>query len=157
MATAIKLVEPTQNEFLADLEKRSNHANHFFRTMANRPDVLKNFVPFYGSIMGSGPVDRRTKELVYLTVSFANKCAYCSAAEEEMLSLQAEQDGAFTAPERAAIEYARELTRTSDGAQTRDALNEHYNDEQIVEITLIAALANFTNRFNNGLDLMPEK
>ena len=168
MATAIKLVEPTQNEFLADLEKRSNRANHFFRTMANRPDVLKNFVPFYGSIMGSGPVDRRTKELVYLTVSFANKCAYCSAAhtasgrkagvtEEEMLSLQAEQDGAFTAPERAAIEYARELTRTSDGAQTRDALNEHYNDEQIVEITLIAALANFTNRFNNGLDLMPEK
>jgi uncharacterized peroxidase-related enzyme len=168
MATAIKLVEPTQNDFLADLEKRSNHPNRFFRTMANRPEVLKHFVPFYGSIMGPGSVDRRTKELVYLTVSYTNKCAYCTAAhtasggkagvtEGEMRALQAGQDGGFNAPERAAIEYARELTRTGDAAQTRDALDQHYNDEQIVEITLIAALANFTNRFNNGLDLMPEQ
>jgi uncharacterized peroxidase-related enzyme len=168
MATAIKLIEPAQNEFLADLEKRSNRANHFFRTMANRPEVLKNFVPFYGSIMGPGSVDRRTKELVYLAVSYTNKCAYCTAAhtatgrkagvtEDEMGALQAGQDGGFSAPERAAIEYARELTRTAEAAPTRDALNEHYNDEQIVEITLIAALANLTNRFNNGLGLTPEQ
>src|ERR1700677_2869300 len=78
MATAIKLVEPAGNEFLAELEKKSNRANHFFRIMANRTDVLKNFVPFYGAITGAGPVDRRTKELVYLTVSYANECAYCT-------------------------------------------------------------------------------
>jgi len=167
MATAIHLVEPAQNEFLAGLEKRANRANHFFRTMANRPEVLQSFVPFYGAIMGPGPVDRRTKELVYLTVSYTNKCAYCTAAhtasgrkagvtEDEMRALQAGQDDGFSAPERAAIQYARELTRTADGAQTRDALAAHYNDEQTVEITLIAAMANFTNRFNNGLDLVPE-
>ena len=167
MATAIRFVEPAQDAFLADLEKRSNRANHFFRTMANRPEVLKHFVPLYGAVMGPGPVDRRTKELVYLTVSYANRCAYCTAAhtasgrkagvtEDEMRALQAGQDDGFIAPERAAIRYARELTRTADGAETRAALNEHYTDEQIVEITLIAAMANFTNRFNNGLDLAPE-
>jgi uncharacterized peroxidase-related enzyme len=168
MATPVRLVEPAQNEFLGELEKRANHPNHFFRSMANRPEVLKHFVPFYGSIMGPGSVARRTKELVYLTVSYTNKCAYCTAAhvasgrkagvtEDEMGALEGGQDSGFTASERAAIEYARELTRTADGAQTRDALNEYYNDEQIVEITLIAALANFTNRFNNGLDLVPER
>lgn len=168
MATAIKLIEPTQNEFLSELEKRSHRPNVFFRTMANRPEVLKNFVPLYGAIMGAGPVDRRTKELVYLTVSYANKCAYCTAAhvvtgskagvsEEEMRALQSEQDGGFSPSESAAIAYARELTRTADGAHTRAALNDHFNDEQITEITLIAALANFTNRFNNGLDIMPEQ
>lgn len=167
MATAIKHVEPAQDEFLAGLEKRANRPNHFFRTMANRPEGLKNFVPFYGSIMGPGSVDRRTKELVYLTVSYANQCAYCTAAhvasgrkagvtEDEMSALKAGQNGGFSAPEQAAINYARELTRTADGAQTRAALNQFYNDEQIVELTLIAALANFTNRFNNGLDLQPE-
>src|SRR5450755_432489 len=140
MATAIKQVEPAENEFLADLEKRSNRPNHFFRTMAQRPEVLKNFVPFYGSIMGPGALDRRTKELVYLTVSYTNTCAFCTAAhvasgrkagvtEDEMRALQAGQDGGFTAPERAALEYARELTRAADGAQTRDALNAHYNGE----------------------------
>ena len=168
MATAIKQVEPAENEFLANLEKSSNRPNHFFRTMAQRPEVLKNFVPFYGSIMGPGALDRRTKELVYLTVSYANHCAYCTAAhvasgrkagvtEDEMRALQGSEDGGFSAPERAAIQYARELTRTSDGAKTRDALTQHFNDEQIVEMTLIAALANFTNRFNNGLDLEPEQ
>jgi len=167
MATAIKLVEPAGNEFLADLEKKSNRANHFFRAMANRPEVLKHFVPFYGSIAGPGAVERRVKELVYLTVSYTNKCAYCTAAhtasgrkagisEHEMRALQAEQDGGFSAAERAAIEYARELTKTADAQQTREALREHFNDEQIVEITLLAALANFTNRFNNGLGLQPE-
>ena len=168
MPSTIKLVEPAQNEFLADLEKRSHRPIHFFRLMANRPEVLKNFVPLYGSIVGPGSVEHRTKELVYLTVSYTNKCAYCAAAhvasgrkagvtEDEMRALQAGQDGGFSAPERAAIQYARELTRTADGAQTRDALNEHYNDEQIVEITLVAAMANFTNRLNNGLDLLPEQ
>jgi uncharacterized peroxidase-related enzyme len=168
MTTGIKLVEPAENEFLANLERRSNRPIHFFRLMAKRSEVLKNFVPLYGSIMGPGSVDQRTKELVYLTVSYANKCAYCTAAhvasgskagvtQDEMHALQARQDGGFSASERAAVEYARELTLTADGTQTRDALNQHYNDEQIVEITLIAALANFTNRFNNGLDLLPEQ
>src|SRR5260370_29412158 len=131
MAIAIHLVEPTQNEFLADLEKRSNRANHFFRTMAHRPEVLKNFVPLYGAIMGPGAVERRTKELVYLTVSYANKCAYCTAAhvatgrkagvsEDEMRALQSEQEGGFSGPELAAIQYARELTRTADAAHTRE-------------------------------------
>ena len=55
----------------------------------------------------------------------------------------------------AATAYARELTRTADARATRDALRQHFNDEQVVEITLVAAMANFTNRFNNGLEVLP--
>jgi uncharacterized peroxidase-related enzyme len=167
MSTAVKLIEPVQNEFLAALEKKSGRPNHFFRMMANRPEVLKNFVPLYGAIMGPGPVERRVKELVYLTVSYADECPYCTAThiatgrkagitEEEMRALQTEQDPSFSVAERAAIRYARELTRTADAGETRDELAEYFNDEQIVEITLVAAMANFTNRFNNGLQLRPE-
>lgn len=167
MGTAIKRIEPVQDEFLAELERKSGRANHFFRTMANRPEVLKNFVPLYGAIMGPGSVDRRIKELVYLTVSYANECPYCTAAhtttgrkagisEDEMRALQVEQDHSFSDTERAVIQYARELTRTADAEETRDGLYQHFNDEQIVEITLVAAMANFTNRFNNGLGLQPE-
>src|SRR6185503_1599017 len=161
MGTAIRLMDPADNEFLAQLEKKTG-PNHMFRTMANRPEVLKNFVPLYGSIMGPGLVERRLKELVYLAVSFANECPYCSAShtasgkkagisDDELTALRTEQNSPFSAPERAAIQYARELTRTADGSDTRDALTEHFSSEQIVEITLIAAMANFTNRFNNGL------
>jgi len=166
MAT-VKMADPAQNEFLAGLEAKGKRANHFFRIMANRPKVLEAFVPFYGAIMGPGAVDRRIKELIYLTCSYANRCAYCTAAhvaggkkagitDEEMQALQSEQDAGFSEPERAAIRYARELTRTADANTARDALLQHFNDEQVVEITLVAAMANFTNRFNNGLRLQPE-
>jgi len=166
MSTPIKMADPAADEFLASLEAKGG-VSHFFRTMANRPEVLKTFVPLYGAIMGRGSVDRRVKELAYLACSYANKCAYCTAhhvaggkragiTPEEMQAVQSEREDGFSAPERAAIRYARELARTADAAATRDALREHFNDEQIVELTLIAALANFTNRFNNGLMLEPE-
>ena len=167
MPAAIKMVEPAHNEYLETLEKKSNRPNHFFRTMAHRPEVLKTFVPLYGAIMGPGSVDRRTKELVYLTVSYANECPYCTAShtatgkkagitEDEMRALQTEQDHDFSEAERAAIQYARELTRTAEADDTRDGLSQHFSSEQMVEITLVAAMANFTNRFNNGLGLRPE-
>jgi uncharacterized peroxidase-related enzyme len=168
MPAAIKMVEPAQNEFLAGLEARSKQPNPFFRAMAHRPEVLRNFVPLYGAIMGPGAVDRRIKELVYLTCSYANECAFCTSAhvaagkkagiaEEEMRALQTAQDHGFSAPERAAIQYARELTQSAAGDETRDALFEHFTDEQVVEITQVAAMANFTNRFNNGLSIVPEE
>jgi len=167
MGTAIKMVDPQQDEFLAGLESKSHRANHFFRTMANRPEVLKTFVPFYGAVVGPGSVERRIKELVYLTCSYANECAYCTAShttsgkragitEDELRALQTEQDHLFSDPERAAIQYARELTHDADAPDTRAALFDHFDNQQIVEITLVAAMANFTNRFNNGLMLQPE-
>ena len=80
MATAIKMIDPQQDEFLAGLESKAKRANHFFRTMANRPEVLKTFIPLYAAIVGPGSVERRVRELVYLTCSLTNHCAYCSAA-----------------------------------------------------------------------------
>jgi uncharacterized peroxidase-related enzyme len=168
MASAIKLIDPAQNDFLRELEQKSGKESRFFRAMANRPEVLKTFVPFYAAVVGRGAVDRRIKELVYLTVSYANECAYCTAAhlasgkkagitDDDIRALQTEQDHLFAAPEKAAIQYARELAQTADGRDTRDALYEHFNDEQVVELTLVAAMANFTNRFNNGLDIAPEE
>jgi uncharacterized peroxidase-related enzyme len=168
MATPIKMADPAADEYLASLEARSKRANHFFRTMARKPEVLKTFVPLYGKIMGPGAVDLRTKELVYLACSLANECAYCTAAhkssgkkagitDDEVRAIQTEQDHGFSEPERAAIQYARELTRTADVEETRDTLFQHFADEQVVEITLVAAMANFTNRFNNGLMLQPEE
>ena len=167
MPPVVKLVDPAQNEFLAGLEAKSKQPNPFFRVMANRPESLKNFVPFYSSVVGPGSVERRIKSLVYMACSYANECAFCIAAntagakkvgitEDEMRAIRTEQDLDFSEPERAAIQYARELTRTADADDTRAALTEHFSSEQIVEITLVAAISNFTNRFNNGLGIEPE-
>jgi len=163
----IPLVEPSENEVLAQLESKGKRENRFFRMMAHKPEVLKNFVPLYAAIVGPGATDRRTKELVYLTASLTNECPYCTAAhkatarkagvtDEEIRALETEQYQGFSAADRAAIQYARELTESAAGADTGGDLFRHFNDEQIVEITLVIAMANFTNRFNNGLGVEPE-
>jgi len=164
----IPLVEPSQSELVAQLESKGKRENRFFRMMAHKPEVLKNFVPLYAAIVGPGAADRRTKELVYLTTSLANECAYCTAAHKasakkagitdaEIRALETEQLQDFSEPERAAIRYARELTEAASATETGQRLFQHFNDEQIVEITLVVAMANFTNRFNNGLGLEPEQ
>jgi uncharacterized peroxidase-related enzyme len=165
---AIRRIDPAENEFLASLEAKAKQANPFFRVMANRPEVMKTFVPLYGAVMGPGSVDRRIKALMYLVASIANQCAFCIAAnlpgarkagitEEEIRAIEIEQDGGFSPAEQAAVAYARELTRSAAaGTSRREALGQYFTDEQIVEITLVIAMSNFTNRFNNGLNILPE-
>jgi uncharacterized peroxidase-related enzyme len=167
MATAVKLVDPSENEFLASLEARAKQANPFFRAMAHRPDVLKNYPALYTAVVGPGSVPRRVKVLAYLACSYANTCAFCIASnlpgarksgitEEEIKAVEAGNDEAFPPAERAAIAYARELTKTAHAKTTGAELHAHFTDEQIVEITLVVGISNMNNRFNNALEILPE-
>ena len=53
-----------------------------------------------------------------------------------------------------ALRYAREMTRSSAPENdTRDAIWNVFTTEQIVELAMVVALANFTKGFNNGLSV----
>jgi alkylhydroperoxidase family enzyme len=45
-----------------------------FKLLAHRPEVLKTFLPFYGSI--GKALGRRLYEMVYIRVSMINQCHY---------------------------------------------------------------------------------
>jgi alkylhydroperoxidase family enzyme len=59
----------------------------------------------------------------------------------------------FAPAERAAVQYAEELTKNPKGVSeaTFLELRRHWNERQIVEITAVACLFNAFNRFNNAL------
>ena len=44
------------------------------KALAHRPQILKNFLPFYASVGRS--LDRRLYEMVYIRVSMLNRCHY---------------------------------------------------------------------------------
>jgi uncharacterized peroxidase-related enzyme len=167
MAQMVHGVDPANNATLAELEGKIGPSN-FYRVMAHRPDVLASFPRLYGAIMGPGTLDRRLKEMVYLAVSFVNECEYCTethlkgarkagAPERAIDDLESETNQNFNLAEQAALHYAREMTRAcAEDFDTREHLQEHFNEEQIVELTLVIAMANFTNRFNNGLNTQVE-
>lgn len=56
------------------------------------------------------------------------------------------------------ILYADRVTRGAAAVRegTLDELRKHFNEEQIVELTLVIAVANFTNRFNDAMRLTPD-
>ncbi len=162
MAQIVTGVDPAACEPLAELERKTG-PNNFFRAMAYKPDVLAAFPKFYGSVMGPGVLERRLKEMVYLTVSFTNQCVYCTAAhlkgakkaglsEQDVEDLRNESDRNFSPTEQAAVQYARNMTRAAAGYSAAELVG-HFTEPQIVELTLVVAMANFTNRFNNGLNV----
>ncbi len=163
MASPVKGIEPDRNAALAEIEKRSGPSN-FLRIMAHRPEAMQSFLGLYKSVMGPGVLERRLKEIVYLAVSCVNECDYCTAhhlkgaraaglSESEIHEIQTENNQHFTPKEQAALHYARELTRTADTEQsTRLRAQEMFSTDQLVELTMVVGLANFTNRFNNGLE-----
>lgn len=160
-------VDPAGSEALAELERKAG-PNNFYRVMAHMPEVLAAFPKLYGSIMGPGTLERRLKEMVYLAVSTVNECKYCTAAhrkaalkaglsDQEIDDIESETNQKFTPTEQTALHYAREMTRAcADEFGTREHLREQFSEEQLVELTMVIAMANFTNRFNNGLNVAVE-
>lgn len=58
------------------MKKKFGRMPNFFGVMANKPEVLKHFLPFYAAITGPGVLDHRYKELAYLKTSIVNSCEY---------------------------------------------------------------------------------
>jgi uncharacterized peroxidase-related enzyme len=154
--------ETIENETLLAIEKKAG-PNNFLRVMVQRPETMEAFLGLYGNLLGPGSVERRIKEMVYLAVSYVNESAYCathhestgrkaSLTEDELHDIKFEINRSFSEREQAALQYARELTRTASvGDSLRFQTSEAFPGDQIVELTMVVALANFTNRFNNGL------
>ena len=54
--------------------------NNAWKAMARHPGVMRRFWERAQAVMAPGALDAKTKELIYLAVSVANGCEYCSAS-----------------------------------------------------------------------------
>jgi uncharacterized peroxidase-related enzyme len=137
------------------------------KALAHRPEMLKNFLSFYASVGRS--LDRKLYELIYLRVSFINGCRYCTqhhVALSKRIGLTAEdwtalQEGNYSRygdKERSALTYVEKLTRTPHQITDVDfnGLKKHFSDPEIVDIHMLAGLANLTNRLTDPLGLALE-
>jgi uncharacterized peroxidase-related enzyme len=146
---------------------RFGYVPNFYAAMAHHPNALKTFLPFYASILTTGAVETRYKELVYLHTSRLNQCRYCSRAHTaaaKRVGLTDQQikglanyrhSDVFDDKEKTILAFAEEVTRQVSGDQetVKERLKKYFSDPQIVELTLTICMANFTNRFNNALEL----
>src|SRR5580704_15881831 len=134
------------------------------KALAHRPEMLKNFLSFYASVGRS--LDRKLYELIYLRVSLINGCRYCTQhhiasskrvglTAEDWTQLKAGNYSRYSEKERAALTYVEKLTRVPREITEADfnELKKHFSEPEIVDIHMLAGLANLTNRFTDPLGL----
>ena len=77
MAARVSYIEPegASPEVREVYEKNlRGNVGSIFKILAHRPEMLKNFIAFYGSVGRS--LERRLYEMVYIRVSMINECHY---------------------------------------------------------------------------------
>ena len=147
--------------------KLKGKPNNLQKALAYRPAALSNFPAFYVSIGRS--LDRKLYEAVYLRISLINGCYYCTQHHiqgakragltlDEMKALKDGNYSAFDEKTQSALRYAEKLTRKPDSSSDSDFadLNKHFTDEGIVDLHMLIALANLTNRVTGPLNLAIE-
>lgn len=160
---------PDLKESLDTLIRRFGRLPNIFGVMAHRPAVLKHFLPFYAAIMEQGTIAPRHREMAYLKASLINGCKYCTQAhkplakranltEDHIAALAFyERSPLFDEKDKAVIRYAELVTRAAAVREPDlQALRIFLSPEQIVELTLVVCTANFTSRFNNALQVVPD-
>lgn len=104
--------------------------------------------------------------LIQAFVASANECAFCrdiarARAVRSRLGierfdrlLEFRSSDLFTPAEQAALAYVEEVNRTGRARDaTFNALRAHFDDRQIVEVTLASAVETFYNRINLPLEI----
>jgi uncharacterized peroxidase-related enzyme len=161
---------PEVHEIFDKLSARSGKVPNMFAAMAHRPEVLKAFIPLYSAIANQGTVEAKYKELAYLRASMVNACEYCSRAHiasSKRAGVTPEQIAAlpfykrsplFDEKEKATILYADRVTRgaTTIRLPELEEIRKYFDEGQVVELTLVVCMANFTNRFNDALENVPD-
>jgi uncharacterized peroxidase-related enzyme len=143
---------------------------NIFGVVARFPAALKTLVLFYDAVLSKGKIEAKYKELAYLKTSIINECRYwilahtASAKQAGVTDKQIQELGfyrrseAFDEKEKITIRFADIVTRgaTAVDPAVLEYVGRYYSEDEIVELTMVIALANLVNRINDTLQIEPD-
>ena len=135
---------------------------------ARVPSLFAAIALLYGVLdRKSSPIDPVLRSLITVRVSQINGCRFCIDINSAVLAKrtgsmnkvealdQWQESDLFDIKERVVLEYVEAITYT--GRQVDDdlaqRLYEHFNEDEIVELTGLIAFQNLSSKFNSALDL----
>jgi alkylhydroperoxidase family enzyme len=134
------------------------------QAMCLRPEILRAFAGFGGSVYPGGLLERRVKELVIITASKTNECQFCTESHCDLVDLAdilvdpltlVDEPGSLAPRERLAVAYTRAAMTDSNAVPEPLArqLKEQFSDPELVELTFLIGYINMLNLFNNCLEI----
>ncbi|WP_339469986.1 carboxymuconolactone decarboxylase family protein [Pseudomonas capeferrum] len=133
------------------------------------PEAYKAMVGLEQALAKSG-LENSLLELVRLRASQINGCAYCinmhandarqaGETEARLQTLSVWQETAYFTPrERAALAWVENLTRLPERGAPQpeyEALQAHFEPQEVVNLTLAITTINAWNRFGVGFAMVP--
>lgn len=143
----------------------------FYKAQGLVPRAIEGQLLIFPAVLGDGALPQKLKEQIAIVVSGLNTSSYCVASHLDLLrklgiekpigrKLAVDYPNAPVEPNvQALFRFADKLTKSpgdivqSDVESLRTA---GWNDQQIIETVLTAALFNFANRVSIGLGLMAD-
>ena len=156
------------------LEAERGRVPNMFKALSNVPPLALGIAAFLKPLMGEGALPAWYKELIATRVASLAECDYCisshrylarvrGATPEQIASYDSFETGPFTEKEKAGFRYASRLHESGHAIDEAAfaALSEHFNAQEIIELTAVAAAFAFFTRFNSALQIpvtpLPEK
>jgi uncharacterized peroxidase-related enzyme len=142
---------------------------NMFKALANVPALALGITALLKPLMGEGALAGWYKELIATRVASLNNCAYCVSAHrylalqrgatpQQVASLDdPASDGferaPFTAKEKAGLHYAGLLHVSAHAIDDAAfaAVSQHFDTQELIELTAIAAAFELFSRFNTAL------
>lgn len=136
------------------------------RTMSRRPKIARAFTELNMAVMEChGNVTPEFKRIIGYITSYVSGCRYCQAhtilGSQRFGSTEArlmdawnyENSEHYTDAEKIALKYAHAAASIPNGvdAELENELKEHWEDNDIVEITAVIALFGYLNRWNDSM------
>ncbi len=135
---------------------------------ARVPRLFAAIAILYGVLdRKNGPIDPVLRSLITVRVSQINECRFCIDINSAMLAKrtgsmnkveaieQWQESELFDNKERVVLEYVEAVTYTDQQVDDdlSQRLHEHFNEDEIVELTGLIAFQNLSSKFNSALDL----
>jgi alkylhydroperoxidase family enzyme len=138
--------------------------NNFFKTMGRNPELLKPLIDFSEVTLEKGKLERRLKEWVILQIGRLHNCDYVYEAHKQALSraLMSEvlddrrkplDTSSFADRDKLAIRYAGLITTNSVDDEIFAELRQAFSEEEIIELTVLAAYYTFICRVVNAFGI----
>jgi uncharacterized peroxidase-related enzyme len=147
------------------IDPGKNLGVNIFRVMAHAPEAARGFSSCGSRLLGETKLDDKLRELVIDAISVKLDCPYewshhgkwaldVGATPDELEALKSGNYDALGPRERAVVTYA---IRVEDNAVTEDDIqrlkDNGFDDQEIVEMTLVAGFYGMTARFLNAMDV----
>jgi AhpD family alkylhydroperoxidase len=166
---AVALIAPEQAPLLARPYYAGGDPGPIVSSLAQVPELLEVALPFIGVALGPSSISWRAKELVIVRTSALLECRYCLAthsavaldaglSRQEILALRGQLrfHEVFGDPRELALLRwvdAVALGRGPVERAVREPLQAHWDDHEIVELTMLVGATVLLNRYASALEL----